>query len=123
ATRSFFEPRFGRDFSRVRVHVGERAAASAQSIGALAYAVGPHIAFAAGQYAPGSDHGKHLLAHELVHTIQQGHSHIRRHPGAAQQGVEGLTNKREEFENEEAAAPIEVAGLSQETLQRSATWN
>ena len=122
SSRAFFEPRFGRDFSRVRVHVDERAARSAQSVGALAYTVGPHIAFAAGQFAPGSDHGRHLLAHELVHTIQQGHSNIRRCPSATQQGVAGLVTKPEEFGNEEAAAPIEVADLSQETIQRSATW-
>src|SRR5262249_43839376 len=63
SARAFFEPRFGRDFSQVRVHVDNRAAESVQSIEALAYTVGQHIVFAPGQYAPGSDHGGRLLAH------------------------------------------------------------
>jgi hypothetical protein len=70
ATRAFFEPRFGRDFSQVRIHTDSHAAESARSINAHAYTVGPHIAFNAGQYAPESTPGRTLLAHELVHTIQ-----------------------------------------------------
>jgi Domain of unknown function (DUF4157) len=69
--RAFMEPRFGRDFSRVRVHADARAAESAQSMNALAYTVGQHIAFAAGSYAPSTANGVKLLAHELAHTIQQ----------------------------------------------------
>jgi hypothetical protein len=88
-TRAFFEPRFGRDFSGVRAHADDRAARSAQSIGALAYTVGPHIVFAQDQYAPGSDRGRHLLAHELAHTIQQRPTRIQRPVGAIQQGVGG----------------------------------
>jgi hypothetical protein len=120
-TRAFFEPRFGRDFSQVRVHTDDRAARSAQSVGALAYAVGPHIAFAAGQYAPGGDRGRHLLAHELAHTVQQGHSRIQRRPGADQQGVAGLVDRPEESDEIEAGA-IEVAGPIEQRIQRSATW-
>jgi hypothetical protein len=59
------------DFSGVRVHTTEKAAESAKAVSALAYTVGQHIVFAAGQYAPGSTEGRRLLAHELVHTIQQ----------------------------------------------------
>jgi hypothetical protein len=70
-TRAYFEPRFGRDFSQVRVHADDRAAESAQGVGALAYAVGPHIAFARGRYAPASLTGQALLAHELAHVVQQ----------------------------------------------------
>jgi hypothetical protein len=68
--RAFFEPRFGSDFSGVRVHAGEQAAQSASSVNALAYTVGPHIVFGAGQYAPHSSGGRHLLAHELTHVNQ-----------------------------------------------------
>jgi len=71
ASRAFFEPRFGRDFSGIRIHTDAQAAQSAQSISALAYATGPHIVFGAGQYAPGTDAGKALLAHELAHSVQQ----------------------------------------------------
>jgi uncharacterized protein DUF4157 len=72
ATRAFFEPRFGNDFSDVRVHIDNRAAESARSVGASAYTVGKGIAFATGQYAPGTTSGQLLIAHELAHTIQQG---------------------------------------------------
>ena len=71
-TRSFFEPRFGYDFSRVRVHTDARAAESARAVGAQAYTVGADVAFAPGQFAPDTGAGKKLLAHELTHTIQQG---------------------------------------------------
>lgn len=69
--RAFFEPRFGRDFSTVRVHQGAEAAQSARALGALAYTVGPDIVFGSGQYAPDTNDGKKLLAHELAHAIQQ----------------------------------------------------
>jgi hypothetical protein len=70
-TRAFFEPRFGHDLSRVRVHADADAAASARAIGALAYTIGPNLVFAKGQYAPNERAGRRLLAHELAHTIQQ----------------------------------------------------
>jgi len=69
--RAFMEPRFGHSFADIRVHADAAAGESARAIGALAYASGTHIVFAPGQYAPGSDHGRQLLAHELAHTVQQ----------------------------------------------------
>jgi Domain of unknown function (DUF4157)/Protein-glutamine gamma-glutamyltransferase len=72
ASRSFFEPRFGRDFSNVKVHTDSVAAKSAQSINALAYTTGNNIVFNSGQYSPDSDSGKKLMAHELTHVVQQG---------------------------------------------------
>jgi hypothetical protein len=72
STRAFFEPRFGRDFSTVRVHTDSRAAVSARAVNARAYTVGRDIVFDEGQYSPRSTGGKTLLAHELAHTIQQG---------------------------------------------------
>jgi hypothetical protein len=71
STRALFEPRFGHDFSDVRVHTGEQAAESAQSIQALAYTAGNHIAFGAQQYQPSTESGQRLLAHELAHVVQQ----------------------------------------------------
>jgi uncharacterized membrane protein YgcG len=70
-TRAFFEPRFGRDFSGVRIHTGLIAEESARAVDALAYTVGSHIAFVGGQYDPHSAEGGRLLAHELAHTLQQ----------------------------------------------------
>jgi hypothetical protein len=72
ATRDFFEQRFGHDFSRVRIHVDDRAAVSARSLGALAYTAGDNVVFGRGQYVPGSTSGRRLLAHELTHAMQQG---------------------------------------------------
>ncbi len=71
ALRSFFEPRFGRDFSNVRLHRGSAAEEAASSINARAYTLGQNIAFGPGQFAPGSPRGKELIAHELTHTVQQ----------------------------------------------------
>ena len=70
-SRGFFESRFGHDFSSIRIHSGPAATESARSVQALAYTVGRDIVFGAGQYNPGSDSGRKLLAHELAHTVQQ----------------------------------------------------
>ena len=71
AARAYFSPRFGRDFSAVRVHTDPLAAESAQAVDAFAYTVGRDIVFAPGQYAPGSASGRRLIAHELSHVVQQ----------------------------------------------------
>lgn len=71
ATRAFMERRFGQDFSRVRVHTDDKAVESARAVHALAYTVGQDVVFGSGEYAPGTRGGQHLLAHELVHTMQQ----------------------------------------------------
>jgi hypothetical protein len=69
--KSFFESSMGYDFSDVRLHTDPAAARSAQSINALAYTSGNNIVFNAGQYAPGTNDSKRLLAHELTHVVQQ----------------------------------------------------
>src|SRR5439155_9665361 len=66
------EPRFGRDFSTVRVHTDSRAAASARAVDALAYTVGNDVVFGGGRFAPSTGAGRQLLAHELTHVMQQG---------------------------------------------------
>jgi LysM repeat protein len=78
STRSFFEPRFGADFSQVRVHNDSRAAQTAQAINAKAFTTGKDIAFNSGQYSPETIQGKHLLAHELTHVVQQSGQYILR---------------------------------------------
>ncbi|MEP6844390.1 MAG: DUF4157 domain-containing protein [Panacibacter sp.] len=70
--RNFYEPRFGYDFSNVKVHTDAVAAKSAQSVNALAYTSGNNIVFNNGQYSPQTDSGKRLLGHELTHVVQQG---------------------------------------------------
>ena len=71
ATRDFMEPRFGHDFSQVRVHTDAKAAQSARAVDALAYTVGRNVVFGVGRYAPEADEGRKLLAHELAHVAQQ----------------------------------------------------
>lgn len=71
ATRSFFEPRFGSDFSQVRVHTDAQAVQLSRSLHAEAFTYGKDIYFNEQRFAPESTGGKRLLAHELAHTIQQ----------------------------------------------------
>jgi hypothetical protein len=79
-TRAFFEPRFGHDFSRIRVYHGDLAAESARAVNALAYTFGERIVFGSGQYIPHSNVGQRLLAHELAHTVQAGTSVLQAAP-------------------------------------------
>src|SRR5262249_10367847 len=80
STRSFFEPRFGSDFSNVRVPKDSYGGRLAEALQAKAFTVGNDIIFGAGQFTPETPCRKHLLAHELVHVVQQG-----RHQYAPQQ--------------------------------------
>jgi hypothetical protein len=79
ATRAFFEPRFGHDFSQVRVHAGEQAEQSARAVNAHAFTVGPNIVFGAGKFSPATQEGRRLLAHELTHVVQQSGAGGMRH--------------------------------------------
>jgi hypothetical protein len=65
------EARFGRDLGSVRVHTDSLAARSAEAVHALAFTVGSHVLFGAGQYRPSTPAGRQLLGHELVHVLQQ----------------------------------------------------
>ncbi|MEV0292370.1 DUF4157 domain-containing protein [Nocardia sp. NPDC050710] len=69
--RTDMESRFGQDFGDVRVHTDDRAHQSAKSVNAHAYTVGSNIVFQRDKYDPGSDAGRHTLAHELTHVVQQ----------------------------------------------------
>lgn len=69
--RADMEGRFGQDFGDVRVHNDGAAHESAKSVNAQAYTVGPNIVFQRDKYDPASDSGKHMIAHELTHVVQQ----------------------------------------------------
>jgi len=71
STRKYFKPRFGYDFSGVRVHADSKASETAKSINARAFTKGKNIVFGAGQYSPETSKGRRLLAHELTHVVQQ----------------------------------------------------
>ena len=81
-TRAFFEPRFGYDFSQVRVHADDRAAESTHSVNALAFTVGSHVVLDPYRYQSASHSGRKLLSHELAHFVQNcGNAEIlRREP-------------------------------------------
>ena len=83
-TRAFMQSRFGNDFAHVRVHTGDKAAASARSVSAAAYTLGSDIVFASGKYAPHTTSGRRLIAHEIAHVVQQGR------PEAPRVASEGL---------------------------------
>lgn len=85
AARRFMEPRFGQDFSQVRVHTDAKATESARAVNARAFTVGRDVVFGTGQFAPGTTQGRRLLAHELAHFSQQNgpldRNHLLRKPG------------------------------------------
>jgi uncharacterized protein DUF4157 len=71
SVRATMERGFGHDFSQVRVHNDAAAARSAAAVDAAAYTVGSHVVFGAGSFAPDTRAGRHLIAHELAHVVQQ----------------------------------------------------
>ena len=78
-TRSYMEPRFGADFSNVRIHSDSESASLSNHLSARAFTYQNHVFFSRDQYQPGTGEGKQLLAHELTHTVQQGHA-VQRSP-------------------------------------------
>jgi len=77
ADRAFFEPRLGTDLSSVRIHDGSAADTASRGIHARAFTLGKDIAFASGEHQPGTQTGRHLMAHELAHTVQQGQKNVQ----------------------------------------------
>jgi hypothetical protein len=105
STQEFLESRFGRNFRKVRVHTGAGAVAATRALKARAFTVGRDIFFAPGQYAPETPDGLYLLAHELVHVVQQG---FRQTDGGAYQV--GPSEDPLEAEADFVAAQVLVTG-------------
>ncbi|MEK6406963.1 MAG: DUF4157 domain-containing protein [Acidobacteriota bacterium] len=114
-TRAFFEPRFGHDFSRVRVHTDGRAAESARAVNALAYTVGRDVVLREGLYRPETAAGRSTLAHELTHVVQQ--------HGATQTGSASLEvgPAGDAYEQEADVAAHQVARGAPVRVQRIMT--
>ncbi|HEX7304403.1 DUF4157 domain-containing protein, partial [Lentzea sp.] len=98
--REDMEGRFGQDFSDVRVHTGSAAHDSAKSVNAHAYTVGSNIVFQRERYDPSSDSGKHMLAHELTHVVQQRSGPVE---GTDNGGGVKVSNPSDRFEREAVA--------------------
>jgi len=114
-SRDFFESRFGHDFSQVRIHADTLAQQSARAIRARAYTVGNHIAFAAGEFAPGTPDGQRLLAHELAHVVQQTQgavTQLRRAPDGGACKTGHLLGSAELIPKSEVDVLIDRAGES-----------
>lgn len=98
SSRDFFEPRFGRDFSQVRVHTGAPDAESARSVNAAAFTIGRDIVFGSGRYSPGTEAGDRLLAHELTHVVQQTGAHSpSSHDTMLQRSISSELDKIEDY--------------------------
>jgi hypothetical protein len=113
-TRTFMDARLGHDFGHVRVHADGAAAASAEAVNALAYTMGSDIVFRAGQYMPHSNEGRHLLAHELAHVVQQrqsGAPAIQRQPTPG--GLAELERHLKDKQQERAALQKDLDESSQ----------
>jgi hypothetical protein len=107
--RHDMERRFGRDFFDVRIHSDARAQASARDIHAHAYTVDRHIVFGAGRFAPSTREGRHLIAHEIAHVVQQGKaSETIRRQGNDPLGDLGLDDLGDLFKEAAKAAEEEV---------------
>jgi hypothetical protein len=120
--RAFFEPRFGHDFGRVRVHAGPPAAGVAQALNARALTRSQDIVFASGQYAPGTTGGRHLIAHELAHVVQQ--------RGQIPTGASGASGRadvpavqRDLATPEPATPPAAQPDLTDDEIKRAITFN
>jgi hypothetical protein len=129
-TQTFFEQRLGHDFSRVRVHTDEQAARSAQEVNALAYTVGRDISFGSGQFAPDTEAGQKLLAHELAHVVQNGNCYtaanrlqrqvlphrpaVRQHETMSTPGPKDLSDDQLESYAKQLYAELRSSGSLQE---------
>lgn len=111
SARTFFDTRFGHDFSGVRIHADSEAAESARAVNALAYTVGQQVVFGAGQFRPESNSGKQLLAHELAHVVQQQNSN------AAALNTFAIGNANDPAEREADLAAARVMSGSEKPAQ------
>jgi len=119
--RDFMEPRFGHDFSGVRVHTDDHASESARAVNAFAYTVGDHIAFQTGHYDPASSRGRRLLAHELTHVVQNRRHDTQFHRSSKEVSDPGDASEREAARVSDgivSGGPGEVAQGSSAVLHR-----
>jgi uncharacterized protein DUF4157 len=120
--RADMEARFGgTDFADVRVHTDSAANQSAQSVNAHAYTVGPNIVFQRDKYDPSSESGKHVLAHELTHVVQQRNGPVAGTPTATGLSVSDPSDRfeREAVANADHLMSQPTAAAAAPAIQRS----
>jgi hypothetical protein len=103
--RTDMEGRFGHDFGDVRVHHDDAAHRSAKSVNAQAYTVGSDIVFQQDKYDPASESGKHMIAHELTHVVQQRSGPV---DGTDAGGGVKVSDPSDRFEREAVANATQV---------------
>jgi hypothetical protein len=113
--RSFFETRFGSDFSNVRIHTGINSTRSASELGARAFTTGQDIFFNNGEYNVENIHGRRLLAHELTHVIQQNSENIVQNAGPA--AAAGLAVSAASFAV--SLVPAATGGMTRQEVRTS----
>lgn len=124
--RQELEQKFGYDFSQVRVHSDLAATQSAQEVSARAYTAGPNIVFGAGQFKPGTQEGRRLIAHELTHVIQQSGAHgtgvaVQRQPVTVEEAVRAFSDAQRAYQ-ETAAVAIDLLLKNDIIPERLPVW-
>jgi len=125
-TRADMEGRFGHDFGDVRVHTDNAAHESAKAVNAQAYTVGSNVVFQRDKYDPSSESGKHMLAHELTHVVQQRSGPV---DGTDSGGGVKVSDPSDRFEREAVAnadrlmsapAPVSASGPAVQRVEDTA---
>jgi hypothetical protein len=130
-TRTSMESRFGHDLSRVRVHTNAKAAASADTVRALAYTVGTNIVFGRNRFKPGTVGGRELISHELVHVLQQSSrssvSEAKPHPdpsnGVAEREADVIAEQVAGAQTGPGFLPVSVSMMSKPIVQKRPTFS
>jgi hypothetical protein len=118
------EPRFGHDFSKVRIHADTRAAESAQAVNSLAYTVGNNMVFGSGRYTPDTEEGRRLLGHELTHVLQQSSSSGMMMQRTTYRGAGGCAPVTEDDEDDSGPKNAGLTAHRQiQTYLFPAIWN
>lgn len=111
-TRRFMEDAFSTGFSSVKIHTGGQASEMSKQINAKAFTHGNDIYFKSGEYAPETDYGKNILAHELTHVVQQNSNAVQ------QQSIQRITDEALEFRHTpppppNPTSPLEVTAIDE----------
>jgi hypothetical protein len=116
-SRSFMESRFGANFSDVKVHTGNQAGILNRSLNAQAFTHGSDVYFGEGKFNPESHQGKHLLAHELTHVVQQGNAPVS--PKIQKEEAGARTPTSQEEEQTTSSYPVSASPQTQEQAASS----